>query len=85
MVVTMSPDRVIKYFDVIEHVTPCLLAVGIDSSAYPLPLKQLEALNDGLCVFELTISQPILIFDQYFPKIARKITCHLFIDKSPNS
>lgn len=33
MVVTMSPDRVIKHFDVIEHITPCLLAVGIDSSA----------------------------------------------------
>ena len=42
MVVTMSPDRVIKHFDVIEHITPCLLAVGIDSSAYPLPLEQLE-------------------------------------------
>jgi hypothetical protein len=42
MVVTMSPDRVIKHFDVIEHITPCLLAVGIDPSAYPLPLEQLE-------------------------------------------
>lgn len=32
MVVTMPPDRVIKHFDVIEYITPCLLAIGIDSS-----------------------------------------------------
>ena len=41
-VVAMSPDRVIKHLDIIEHITPCLLAVGIDPSAYPLPLEQLE-------------------------------------------
>ncbi|SCX85010.1 hypothetical protein SAMN05216308_101552 [Nitrosospira sp. Nsp13] len=39
MVVAISPDRVIKHFDVIEHITPCLLAVGIDSSAYLLRLS----------------------------------------------
>ena len=42
MIVAMSPDGVIKHFDIIEHITPCLLAVGIDPSAYPLPLEQLE-------------------------------------------
>jgi hypothetical protein len=42
MIVAMSPDGVIKHFDIIEHITPCLLAVGIDPPAYPLPLEQLE-------------------------------------------
>jgi hypothetical protein len=42
MIVAMSPDGVIKHFDIIDHITPCLLAVGIDPSAYPLPLEQLE-------------------------------------------
>jgi hypothetical protein len=42
MIVAMSPDGVIKHFDIIEHITPCLLAVRTDPSAYPLPLEQLE-------------------------------------------
>lgn len=33
MVVTMSTDRVIKHFDVIEHITPRLLAVIIVNHA----------------------------------------------------
>ena len=42
IVITILLDWVIKYFDLIEHITQSSLAVDIDPSAYPLLLEQLE-------------------------------------------
>ena len=39
VVIAVSPDWVVKHFDIIEHILPCLLTVGIGSSAYALALE----------------------------------------------